>query len=195
MRFTLSFTVLSCILLASCASSAGISKESSRIPKGNPNAIVTVKEFSDLQCPACRTVHLQVVTPIIQNYGDRIRFEFKHFPLQSIHPFALPAAMASECAADQGKFWEYIDLAYINQDELNASALEEWAAELSLDTELFARCLKSKVKRGTVLDDYNEARDIGLSGTPTFFVNGVQVPTNDLVRAIKDAESSLIKRL
>lgn len=103
--------------------------------------------------------------------------------------------MASECAADQGKFWEYIDLAYVNQDELSTPVLEEWAAELFLDTELFVRCLKSKVKRGTVLDDYNEARDIGLSGTPTFFVNGVQVSTNDLVRAIEDAESSLIKRL
>ena len=194
MRTTLSAVILCSILLAGCGSS-GVSKESSRLPKGNPNAVVTVQEFSDLQCPACRTVHLQLVSSLLQEHGERIRFEFKHFPLQTIHPLALRAAMASECAADQGKFWEYVDLAYMRQSELSADALTEWAGELSLDTPLFERCLASEAKRDTVMQDYSEARSRNLRGTPTFLVNGKEVPTNELEQAIEEAEAAIVRRL
>lgn len=182
------------MLLAGCGSS-GISKESSRLPKGNLNAVVTVQEFSDIQCPACRTVHLQLVPALLQEYGERIRFEFRHFPLQSIHPMALRAAMASECAADQGQFWEYIDLAYTRQSELSDTALGLWAGELGMDTALFNRCLTSGAKRDAVMQDYSEARMLNLRGTPTFLVNGKEVPTNELPQAIEAAEASILQRL
>ncbi len=194
MRLPFSLVLLCSILLAGCGSS-GISKESSRTPKGNPNAVVTVQEFSDIQCPACRTVHLQLVPALLQEYGERIRFEFLHFPLQSIHPMALRAAMASECAADQGKFWEYIDLAYVQQSALSADVLSLWAGELGMDTALFDRCLRSEVKRDVVMQDYSEARKLNLRGTPTFLVNGKEVPTNGLPQAIEAAEASILQRL
>lgn len=165
------------------------------MPKGNPNAVVTVQEFSDIQCPACRTVHLQLVPALLQEYGERIRFEFRHFPLQSIHPMALRAAMASECAADQGQFWEYIDLAYVQQSALSADVLSLWAGELGMDTALFDRCLRSEAKRDVVMQDYSEARKLNLRGTPTFLVNGKEVPTNELPQAIEAAEASILQRL
>jgi len=102
---------LSTLLLIGCTNTTGLSDESSREPAGNASAAVIVMEFSDLQCPACKLVHAQVTKPLLQNYGNKIRFEFKHFPLRNIHTYALSAAMASECAADQGKFWEFIDIA------------------------------------------------------------------------------------
>ncbi len=176
-------------LVAACNSASGISAESSRTPAGNPNATVIIEEFADLQCPACAVAHPTVVKPLLEKYGSQIRYEFKHFPLRSIHRYALDASEASECAADQGKFWEYADLVYSNQDDLNFEALPAWAAELQLDTKLFDRCWKSHVKRDAVLADYSEGRDRGISSTPTFLVQGKQVEAgfDTLSAAIEEA--------
>jgi len=170
--FTLLFPLL---LLTACVDTEGLSPESSKEPKGNPYAAITVTEYGDLQCPACRAAHAQITIPLLEQYGDRVKFEFKHFPLRSIHRYALEAAEAAECAADQGKFWEYLDLNYENQEDMDLDAFAKWASELSLDMELFNRCIKSHIKRDTVLSDYSEGSDLGVKGTPTFFVNGKQV--------------------
>lgn len=161
-------------LLAACN---GGSTESTRPPKGNPNATVLVEEFADLQCPACRAAHAQVTAPLLEKYRSNIRFEYKHFPLRSIHRYALDAAEMSECAADQGKFWEFIDMAFENQDDLDHDALLAWVEALGLNKEQAERCWKSHSKRDTVLADYKEGRDRDVGGTPTFFVNGEQVQT------------------
>ena len=87
-----------CLLLTACG---GGDAETSRTPKGNPNAAVLVEEFADLQCPACRAGHTTIVAPLLETYGNDIRFEHKHFPLRSIHRYALDADEMSECAADQ----------------------------------------------------------------------------------------------
>jgi protein-disulfide isomerase len=196
MRFsTVAPVLLSALLFAACTDTTGLSAESSRPPKGNVNAPVVVKVFSDLQCPACRAAHLSVTEPLLEAYKDKVRFDFMHFPLQSIHPYALRAAMASECAADQGKFWEYVDIAYQNQQELSARALEEWATELGLDGDLFKRCIDSQIKKKAVLADYEAARDLGLQGTPTFLVNEKITPTNQLQPAIDAAYEALTQRL
>ncbi len=166
---------LSLVCLLSACSTGGAT--SSRPPQGNPNATVLVEEFADFQCPACRTAHATVSKPIVAKYGSSIRFEFKHFPLRSIHRFALDAAEMSECAADQGKFWEFTDLAYEHQEDLSIETLMEWAESLGLDTDRAERCYKSHDKRSIVLADYKEGRDRGVQGTPTFFVNGQQVQT------------------
>lgn len=150
---------------------------STRTPKGDPNAAVVVQEFADLQCPACRAAYSQVAEPLIAKYGNNIRFEFNHFPLRSIHRFALDAAEMSECAADQGKFWEFVDMAFENQDDLSHEALLEWSEAIGMDTDLAERCWKSHSKRDVVLNDYKEGREMGVAGTPTFFVNGEQVQT------------------
>lgn len=161
------------LILSAC----GEAETSLRPPKGNPNASVLVEEFADLQCPACAAAHDQIVAPLLEKYGTDIRFEHKHFPLRSIHRFALDAAEMSECAADQGKFWEYVDFAFTHQDELSADAIVEWTEDLGLDADKAERCWKSHSKRDTVLADYKEGRDRDIGGTPTFFVNGERVQT------------------
>jgi protein-disulfide isomerase len=179
----LSFVTLA---LAACVDTTGLSGESSAYPhpQSNPNAAVVVAEFGDLQCPSCKAAHEVIVKPMLAELGSTIRYEFHQFPLSSIHRYALDAAEASECAADQGKFWEYIDIAFTRQDELSKDALKEWAAPLGLDTDLFGRCLDSHIKRDVVLEQYEAGRELGVTGTPTFFVNGRKVEsTIDAIRS------------
>lgn len=161
------------VLLTAC----GTPEVSSRPAKGNPNALVLVEEFADLQCPACGAAHGRIVEPLLDKYGSDIRFEHKHFPLRSIHRFALDASEMSECAADQGKFWEYVEIAFTNQKDLSLESLVEWAEVLGLDADKAERCWKTHSKRDTVLADYKEGRDREVSGTPSFFVNGERVET------------------
>lgn len=184
-------TLSTTILFTACVDTTSISAESSRMPRGNPDAGVTILEFADLQCPACRAAQELVVKPLIEKEGARVRLVLKHFPLQQIHRFALEAAEAAECAADQGKFWEFVDLAYEKQDDLNSKALRTWAAELELNVDLFDRCVRSHIKRPFVLSEYDEGTRGGVRGTPTFFVNGVQVQATmeALTKAINDAAS------
>lgn len=139
--------------------------------KGNPDASVTIVEFSDFQCPACGAAH-PIVEKIIEEYGDRVSLEYKHFPLTSIHAFAFNAAQASECANDQGKFWEMHDSMFDNQKELSISSLKSYAETIGLETEKFNNCLDSGAKAKYVKADFNEGIGKGVEGTPTFFING-----------------------
>ncbi len=165
------------LTLAACVDTTGISADSSKAahPSTDANATVTVTEYGDLQCPSCRAAQDLVVKPLITKYGKQIRFEFKQFPLRAMHPYALIAAEASECAADQGKFWEFIDLVFTNQTSLSEDALYGWAEELKLDMDLFGRCVKSHIKRDVILAEYDAGQELGVSGTPTFFVNGKKI--------------------
>jgi len=183
------------LILVAC--SDGASKISNRTPKGNPNAAVVVTEYSDFQCPACRATHFSISGPIIEEYGNTIRFDHMHFPLRSIHRYALDAAEASECAADQEKFWEYVDIMFENQEEMNPDAFSTWAEQLNLDTVVFNKCKKSHAKRDIVLEDYKKGRDIGVGGTPSFFVNGkpVQSGFDTLSEAIDAEVQRLTQRL
>ncbi len=167
--------------LAACSvDTTGLSPESSRVPEGNPDAPVTVMEFADLQCPACKSSHEFINKQLISKYNGNIRFEFKHFPLQALHTFALEAAQASECAADQGKFWDFINLTYAEQDALSSSQLRTWAKKLSLDTALFDRCVRSGIKKDTVLADYALGQSKDVNSTPTYFVNNTKITSNTL---------------
>ena len=175
------------LLLAACTN--GQSDVSNRTSKGNPNAAVIITEYSDLQCPACRAAHVSITNPLIDKYGNQIRLDYMHFPLRSIHRFALEAAEASECAADQEKFWEYVDFIFENQDELSSDSLPAWARQIGLDTTVFDKCMKSHSRRDTVLADYKIGRELGVGGTPTFFVNGKNVQTGfDTLSEAIDAE-------
>ncbi len=195
MRRTLLFTGLS-LLLVACTNTEGLSPESVKPARGNLDSTVLVTEFGDLECPACGAAHAQLNIPLLAEYGDKVRFEFKHFPLRSIHRFALDAAEASECAADQGKFWEFVDLVYEHQEDLSFESLLVWAEELQLDTELFERCWKSHVKRDTVLADYEVGKEAGVQGTPTYFINGEQIQTgyDTMTAAIEEALAQPVKR-
>ena len=141
--------------LAACVDTTGISAESSRPAIGNPNSSVVVAEFADLQCPACRAAHSSIIKPMLEKYGNQIRYEFHHFPLRSAHRYAVDLAEAAECAADQGKFKEFMDLDYEKQPELKKGTIEEWAKSLGLDMDLFGRCTASHIKRDLILKEYD----------------------------------------
>ena len=145
--------------------------------KGDPNAPSTIIEFSDFQCPFCEkfwsTTLLQLEAEYIN--AGKAKFIYKHLPLTRIHGFAFKAAEASECAADQGKFWEYQDILFERQDKLSKSNLKSYAKEIGLDTTLFDACLDSGVMSERVRLDIAEATKRGVSSTPIFFVNDQKV--------------------
>ncbi|MFH0770906.1 MAG: thioredoxin domain-containing protein [Candidatus Peregrinibacteria bacterium] len=191
----LAFAVLLSTVFSACTPSEPL--VSARPPRGNANGIIRVVEYTDLQCPACQVVHKGVVLPILQKYGSVIRLDFKHFPLRSVHRFALDAAEASECAADQGKFWEFVDLSFEQQSRLSYDALLSWAGILKLDVSTFESCWKSRSKRDLVLADEDEGQKLGVEGTPTFFVNGQQVEAgfDTLSAAIEAAVKTMQQKL
>lgn len=186
-RLTLALALA--LTVSACVDTTGLKAESSKgpHPKSNPNAAVTVVEYGDLQCPACQGAQVGIVHPLLEQFGSQIRFEFRQFPLSSIHRNALMAAQASECAADQGKFWEFLDLNYERQNELSRSAVSSWAKELKLDTDLFERCLDSEIKRDTVIAEYDAGDELGVGGTPTFVVNGQPVSMAGDAQAVQKA--------
>lgn len=143
--------------------------------KGNPDAAVTLTEYSDFQCPACGAFE-PVVAEVLAQYGEQIRFEYKHYPLP-IHSFALQAAIAAEAAGQQGKFFEYHDALFAGQQTWAASQTPQafflqYAEDLGLDMATFKRHTKSSILRDAVKASQKEAQDMGLTGTPTFFLNG-----------------------
>ncbi|PLW79647.1 hypothetical protein C0585_06650 [Candidatus Woesearchaeota archaeon] len=141
--------------------------------EGNADAKVTLTEFSDYECPACKVAYFDVQR-LLDEYSDDIKIEYKHLPLRSIHPYAQKAAEAAECANDQGKFWEYTDLLFKNSPELSKTHLKVYAEETGLNKS-FEACLESGSKEKVVETDFREALRLGIQGTPTFFVNGEQM--------------------
>lgn len=146
--------------------------------KGNPEASVVLVEYSDLQCPAC-AAFVPSVEQVLALHGDSIRFEYKHFPLP-IHRFATQAAVAAEAAGQQGKFFEYHDLLFENQPVWSQSTAPQtffiqYADELGLDMDTFRRHMNSSLLREQVQSQFAEGRSLGITGTPTFFLNGQQM--------------------
>ncbi len=137
---------------------------------GSPDAPVQIIEFSDFQCPYC-TRGADTLTEVKEKYGDKISVVFRHFPLD-FHDKAQKAAEASECANDQGKFWEYHDQLFANQQAMGQADLERYATVLELDVAAFTECLNSGKHAPTVATDLEDGAAAGMSGTPGFFVNG-----------------------
>src|SRR6266487_3391385 len=130
---------------------------------------VTVTEFSDFQCPHCQRAAV-VVEQLRQIYGDNVKFVFKQMPLP-MHQYAFKAAQAAVIAQQQGKFWEYHDRLFAASD-LSVDALRAMAAEVGLKKEEFSQALDSDASRAAVEKDIQDAKQLGVRGTPTFFVNG-----------------------
>lgn len=150
---------------------------------GNRNAKVTVIEFSDFQCPFCRKYWTETLPQIEKEYIDKglAKYAFRHFPL-SFHPQAMMAAIASECANEQGKFWEFHDKLFEEQEKQSQGTIQfskddmkQWAQELSLNTDVFSQCLDSEKYKSLVKKDFEEGQAAGVSGTPAFFVNGKKI--------------------
>ncbi len=146
--------------------------------KGNTTATVVLTEYSDFQCPACAAFQ-PVLTDILDQYGEQLKFEFKHFPLP-IHSLAIPAARAAEAAGQQGKFFEFHDALFANQAVWSKSVnpmsnFMEYAEELGLDTAQFKRQYGSSLIKDRIQQELLTARGLNLTGTPTFFLNGEQM--------------------
>jgi protein-disulfide isomerase len=147
--------------------------------KGNPDAAVVLAEYADFQCPACGQFE-PIVAAILSEFGEQIRFEFNHFPLAQLHPFAEAAARAAEAAGQQGKFFEYHDLLFANQAAWSKSAtpavfFSQYAKELDLDLALFTKHQRASLLQDHIRSQFSEAQNKGLTGTPTFFLNGQQM--------------------
>ena len=138
--------------------------------KGPSNAPIEIIEFSDFQCPFCQRAN-PTVTQVLKTYGDRVHFVYRHFPLGN-HPNARPAAEASQCAAEQGKFWEYHDTLFANPSRLADADLKQHAAGLGLDARQFNACVDTHKYKAQVDADMEAGEDAGVNGTPAFFVNG-----------------------
>ena len=151
---------------------------------GNLDAPITIIEFSDFQCPFCARFYTQTLPLIYEEYIDqgKVKLVFRDFPIQSIHPNAVPAAVASECANEQGKFKEMHDILFDNQNEWNnqetvdaLSLFSQYATEIQLEQETFDSCLTSGKYIEEIQKDLNDGQNYGVSGTPGFFVGNDQI--------------------
>ncbi len=153
---------------ATPASQSRIEDDPALGPAGAP---VTIVEYGDFGCPSCRAWHAAgVLERIRDQYGDRVRFIWRDFPV--ITAQSPKAAEAAQCAYDQGRFWEYHDLLFARAPALAVTDLKAYAGELGLDHEPFESCLDSGRHERTVARDQQAALELGLRGTPSFVVNG-----------------------
>jgi protein-disulfide isomerase len=196
-RFLSALGLALTLVLGACVDTTGLSAATSRTATGNPQSAVVVTEYGDLQCPACRAAYLTINKPLLEKYGTQIRFEFKHFPLRSIHRYALDLAEAAECAADQGKFWEFVDYDYEHQEDLDGNSAKAWAKAVGVTDDPFNRCVSSHIKRDEILKDYDAGTALGVSGTPTYYVNGTQVTSTlpALSAAVDGALKTAVQKL
>lgn len=142
--------------------------------RGAANAPVTVVMFTDFQCPACSAAH-PVLQEVLKSYADKIRFVVRDFPLTQLHENAYRAALAANAANAQGKFFEYTEILYQNQAKLDDASLVAYASRIGLDAKRFEADLKSGKYAPDVERDIADGKSLGLSGTPTIFVNGVKI--------------------
>ena len=142
--------------------------------QGKPNAPVTVIMFSDFQCPACAATH-PILKKIAAEYAEKVRFVVRDFPLINIHENAFSAALAANAADKQGKFFEYSEILYRNQDKLDRASLVKYAADLGLNTKRFELDLSDAQTAAEVRKDMADGKGYGINGTPTVYVNGVKV--------------------
>jgi len=140
--------------------------------QGPATAAVTLVQYGDYQCPYTR-LSTTVVRAIQQQLGDQLRFVFRNFPLTEIHPHALHAALAAEAAASQGKFWQMHDAIFHHQHTLEDSDLAQFAAEVGLERQQYARDMAHQRFLPRIEEDVESGERSGVQGTPTFFINGV----------------------
>lgn len=142
--------------------------------KGNANAPVTIIQFSEFQCPFCGRFAKDTLPSIQKDYIDtgKVKFVYRDF---IVHSTSRIAQIASECADEQGKYWEYHDKLFENQGALDSDSLKSYASELGLNAAQFNSCLDSEKYGSEVDKDTNDGRTAGVSGTPSFFINGKKV--------------------
>jgi protein-disulfide isomerase len=139
--------------------------------RGPADALVTIVEFSDFHCPFCRRVQ-PVLDQVRAKYDGKIKMVFRDFPIDTLHPQARAAAEAARCATEQGKFWEFHDLVFKNEADALPATLDGFAKTVGLDVPAFEACRTSGKYRNPVQTSNVEGDRLGITGTPTFFING-----------------------
>jgi protein-disulfide isomerase len=166
---------------------------------GDVDAPVTMIVFGDYQCPFCKQQADNAEAGIRRDYvgNGKVKMVFRDFPLEGIHPSARPAAEAAQCAAAQGKFWQYHDALYAKQAELGSLDYTKLASDLGLKTAEFTSCLKDPATAAEVSKDLADGSAAGIAGTPGSFINGIYIegayPYSDFKKVI-DGELSKVKR-
>ena len=141
---------------------------------GPDNAKITVVEFSDFQCPYCRRFYTDTFQSLLDAYPGQIRFVYRNLPLTSIHPNAMPSAIASMCANDQNAYWDFYTKLFTN-DALDEATYIQHATDLGLDVDTFKACLTSGKHDEFIQKDMDFSLNLGVQSTPTFFVNGLAI--------------------
>ncbi|MBV9960565.1 MAG: thioredoxin domain-containing protein [Acidobacteria bacterium] len=161
---------------------------------GPPSAVATLVEYGDYECPYCRQLH-----PMLKELMSRVeglRFVYRHFPLRNVHPYAVRAAEAAEAASAQGRFWEMHNLLFEQDRPLDDERLSHLARKAGLQMERYAREMADGMYSGKVEEDFNSAlfKD-GVTGTPTLYINGVQLSNiqslEALLQAVTEAGATL----
>jgi protein-disulfide isomerase len=166
---------------------------SARTAKGPEDAPITIVEFSDLQCPACAQAETAIES-VLAKYPEQIRFIYRHFPIESIHPYAFDSARVSEYANQEGKFYEFVNKAFADQSSWSSLSREEYenymvgiVKELELQEEAVRGIFENPdIFASTVREDQSAGYQVGISGTPTIFVNGQEVSYVDLESAVEN---------
>lgn len=145
---------------------------------GNPDAPVVIVEFGDFQCPFCKRFFDTARKDLIEKYirTGKVKFVYRDFPLEQIHPYARPTAEGAECADEQGKYWPYHDALYEKQSEFGSLNFVTLAKDLGLDVEQFKQCFETHKYKDEVTKDYNDGLKAGVNGTPANFINGRLIP-------------------
>ncbi len=161
---------------------------------GSPDLQIVLVEFSDFQCPFCARAH-STVKEFMAKYGKEVSLTYKHLPLTEIHPQALPAALASWSAQQQGKFWEYHDALFSQQSNLGEDLYVQLAKDLGLNVDKFNRDRQSESARNAINQDIELAQALGINGTPTFIMNGISfsgaVPLSEMENVLQQVKTAL----
>ncbi len=160
---------------------------------GPEHAPVTLVEYGDLECPNCKQA-VPAVKLLLTRFENLVRFAFRHFPLEGVHPHAELAAEADECAGTQGKFWEMHDLLFENQQHLKLHHLRGYAERLQLDMPRFTAELNDHVYLQRVREHLESGNDSGVRATPTFFVNGCIQDVSFGLHALTEAVEAALRR-
>jgi protein-disulfide isomerase len=157
---------------------------------GQEKGIITLTEYGDFQCPACGQF-FPIIKQVKEQFKDQIRFEFRHFPLVQIHPNATSAHRAAQAAANQGKFWEMHDLMYGNQESWNVSKnssaiFETYARQIGLDEAKYKTDAESSGVLAIINADIAMGKDLKVSGTPTFFIDGKVIEDTNSIASVAD---------
>ena len=160
---------------------------------GPSHAAVTIVEYGDFECPNCKQA-APAVKLLLERFPGRVRLVWRHFPLEEVHPHALGAALASEVAAGQGKFWPMHDLLFGDQRHLGAPHLRRHAQDLELDLRRYDADMGDTVYLQRVREDIEGARTSGVRSTPTFFVNGAIHDVSFGLQGLSDSVETALKK-